>query len=112
MIVRCGSCRTQFEVPGPGRYSCPACGSVNAVRAAGPTPPPPQMPGMPGGPQPPMPPPEQQRPAPPPAPEPPSPKIACQECGFSFIVGEIEVATCPNCGADVETGLSEDGDEE
>jgi Zn finger protein HypA/HybF involved in hydrogenase expression len=110
MIVRCGSCRTQFEVPGPGRYSCPMCGSVNAVRAAGSTPPPQQMPGMPG--QPPMPPPEQQRPAPPPAPEPPSPKIGCPECGFSFIVGDIDVATCPNCGAEVETGLAEDGDEE
>ena len=34
MKVRCGSCRTQFEVPGAGRYACPVCGSVNAVRGA------------------------------------------------------------------------------
>ena len=32
MIVRCGACRTQFEVAGAGRFSCPACGSVNVVR--------------------------------------------------------------------------------
>ena len=32
MRVRCGACRTQFEVPGAGRYACPVCGSVNAVR--------------------------------------------------------------------------------
>ena len=34
MMVRCGACRTQFEVPGPGRFSCPNCGSVNVVREA------------------------------------------------------------------------------
>lgn len=117
MIVRCGSCRTQFEVPGPGRYSCPVCGSVNAVRAAGSSPPP-QQPPMPGGPQPPMQqPPMQQPPMPPqeqqrPAPEPPSPKITCPECEFSFIVGQIAVATCPNCGSEVETGVVEDEEQE
>lgn len=101
MIVRCGACRTQFEVPGPGRYACPACGSVNAVRGGAPgeaPPPPPPGYGAPGGMPPPPPPP------PPPAPEPPSPKITCPECEFRFIVGDIEVATCPNCGAEVETG--------
>ena len=34
MMVRCGACRTQFEVPGPGRFACPNCGSVNVVRDA------------------------------------------------------------------------------
>jgi Zn finger protein HypA/HybF involved in hydrogenase expression len=94
MIVRCGVCRTQFEVPGPGRYGCPACGSVNNV-AGGPAPAP--RPGAaPGAP-----------PPPPPAPEPPSPRISCPECEFSFIVGRIEKATCPNCGNEVATGWTE-----
>ena len=93
MIVRCGSCRTEFDVPGPGRFSCPVCGSVNMVRAAGGAPPPGQGGGLATPPQP-----------PPPRPDPPSPKISCPECGFSFIVGKIEVATCPNCSAEVETG--------
>jgi LSD1 subclass zinc finger protein len=93
VIVRCGSCRTEFDVPGPGRFSCPVCGSVNMVRAAGGA-----APGNAGGglATPPAP--------PPPRPEPPSPKLACPECGFSFIVGQIEVATCPNCAAEVPTG--------
>ena len=43
-------------------------------------------------------------PPPPPAPEPPSPRISCPDCDFSFIVGEVAVAPCPNCGVDVETG--------
>ena len=33
MIVRCGRCRTQVEVPGPGRYACPACGTPMEVRS-------------------------------------------------------------------------------
>jgi predicted RNA-binding Zn-ribbon protein involved in translation (DUF1610 family) len=93
VIVRCGSCRTEFDVPGPGRFSCPACGSVNMVRAAGGAPPQ----GAGGGLVTPPPP-------PPPRPEAPSPKLACPECGFSFIVGQIETATCPNCAAEVPTG--------
>lgn len=78
MIVRCGRCGTQFQVPGPGRYPCPGCGAANEVRGAGP---------------------EISRPdPPPPAPEHPAPRVACPACDFSFIVGPIEVATCPNCG--------------
>lgn len=76
MIVRCGRCGTQFEVPGPGRYACPGCGTGNEVRG-----------------------PEISRPDPPaPPPERPSPRVVCPVCEFSFIVGPIEVATCPNCG--------------
>lgn len=30
--------------------------------------------------------------------------MTCPECEFTFIVGDIDVATCPNCGAEVETG--------
>lgn len=103
MIVRCGACRGQFDVPGPGRFSCPACGSVNNVSAApGAAPPPPGagVPGMPGAA------PQQQRP---PRPDPPSPRITCPECEFGFIVGEIETASCPNCGNEVETGWEDPG---
>jgi predicted RNA-binding Zn-ribbon protein involved in translation (DUF1610 family) len=99
MIVRCGACRTQFEVAGAGRFSCPACGSVNVVRnqASGPASAAayPAAPGAPGGPS--------EVPASPP-PDRPSPRIHCPECAFTFIVGEIAVATCPNCGTEVETG--------
>ena len=108
MIVRCGACRNQFDVPGEGRFSCPVCGSVNMVRSRpgspGPagTPPPGTMPptGGPGvdG---------MATPPPPPPPEVPATKTQCTSCGFSFIVGEISLATCPMCGAEVQTGLAE-----
>lgn len=45
------------------------------------------------------------QPPPPPPPDTPSPKIECPECGYSFIVGDIAVAVCPMCSAEVETGL-------
>jgi rRNA maturation endonuclease Nob1 len=96
MMVRCGACRTQFNVNGPGRYSCPACGSVNVVRGAPGTEAPPA--GGTGG--------LGQQP-PPPAPDPPSPRIVCPECEFSFIVGNVAMAKCPNCGSDVSTGRGE-----
>lgn len=99
MIVRCGACRTQFDVPGEGRFSCPVCGSVNMVRSR------PGEPGPAGAPPPGAPPPtgapllELQ-------PEtPPMPRVECPECGFSFIVGDIAIATCPMCASDVPTGL-------
>jgi LSD1 subclass zinc finger protein len=92
VMVRCGSCRTQFDVPGPGRFSCPVCGSVNMVRAAG---------APPGA----NPAPPNAAPPPPRPPDPPSPRISCETCGFAFIVGSIALAKCPNCGAEVKTGL-------
>jgi LSD1 subclass zinc finger protein len=106
MMVRCGACRNQFEVPGAGRFACPVCGSVNVVReqAAGA---PSTMGGYPtapgvGGPPPPPPPPA----------TPPSTRISCPECAFNFIVGQIAVATCPNCGAEVRTGQAPGEEEE
>lgn len=105
MNVRCGSCRTEFEVPGAGRFACPVCGSVNVVRDGAAAPPPssvggyPAAPGAAPGASPP--------PPPPPPPEVPSAKIACPDCGFSFIVGDIAVAPCPMCGAEVDTGKGE-----
>lgn len=115
MRVRCGACRTQFEVGGAGRFACPACGSINVVRNGSPgqqqqTAPPPQPGGMGGyqaapgvvpaggAPQPP----------PPPPPEQPMPKIECPECGFTFIVGPVPTVTCPMCTAEVSTGIDED----
>lgn len=110
MIVRCGACQNQFDVPGEGRFSCPVCGSVNMVKsrpgttAPGGAPPPGSMPPT-GGP-----PPGDlgtQAPPPPRPPDRPSPKVECPECGFSFIVGDIAVAECPMCSAEVPTGRSE-----
>ncbi len=102
MMVRCGACRTQFEVAGAGRFACPVCESVNVVRD--PSGAAPDLGGYPaapnvvagGSPQPPPPP-------PPPA-NTPLPRITCPECAFTFIVGDIAVAICPNCEAEVTTG--------
>lgn len=106
MNVRCGSCRNQFEVAGPGRYACPACGSVNVVReqtADGPS----TVGGYQAAPGVAQdgPPPQPPLSTPPPPPSPPPPKINCPECDFEFFVGQIAVATCPNCEAEVETGV-------
>lgn len=111
MRVRCGACRTQFEVAGSGRFSCPVCGSINVVRDGGQASPPetappgamggyPTAPGVGGEPQ--------QMTPPPPPPEQPMPKIDCPECGFSFIVGLVPTVTCPMCSAEVETGIEND----
>ena len=113
MRVRCGACRTQFEVAGAGRFACPVCGSVNVVRngsgaaPGGEEPPPagmggyPTAPGaVPGGGVAAQPPPPKQ--------EQPMPKVECPECGFSFIVGMVPTVTCPMCSAEVSTGIEED----
>jgi Zn finger protein HypA/HybF involved in hydrogenase expression len=89
MIVRCGACRSQFDAPGAGRFACPACGSVNVVRGGEA---PNRQPSAPAAP-------------PPRPPDPPSARMACPQCQFSFIIGEVATAKCPNCGAEVETGL-------
>jgi hypothetical protein len=86
--------RGAAETDGPG------------VRAGAPPPGYGQQPPPPGYGQ--QPPPYQ--PPPPPAPEPPSPKLQCPECEFTFIVGQIETATCPNCGTEVQTGWAPDGE--
>jgi predicted RNA-binding Zn-ribbon protein involved in translation (DUF1610 family) len=92
VIVRCGRCRSGFDVPGPGRYACPTCGTANQVgEAPSPT-------------APPNPPPA------PPKPEVPSPRVTCTECGLSFIVGEVAVVPCPNCGSTV-TVRPDEGEE-
>jgi hypothetical protein len=81
MIVGCGECGRQFEVSGPGRVACPACGTPNQVGGgAAPA-------GAPGG---------APRPAPEPAGPPPQ-RVTCPACEFSFLVGEVASAPCPNC---------------
>ena len=104
MMVRCGACRTQFDVPGAGRFTCPVCGSVNMVREQA-APPPTSLGGYPAAPG--VAPTQQQQSPPPPPANVPSPRVECPECAFTFIVGEIAVATCPNCGAEVKTGRGE-----
>ncbi len=100
MRARCGRCRSEFDVLRPGRYACPACGATNEVRGgypegqgAGP-----RSGGQGAGPSGPLAPPS------PPA-EKPSRRTRCpdKKCGFSFIVGDIAVARCPMCGAEVKT---------
>lgn len=97
MKVRCGACRTEFDATTEGRHACPTCGAVNQVTSMPPAQesavPPPMM-AQPGS-------------APPPAAtETPSPsilaKVVCDQCSFEFVVGDIEVATCPNCSAEVK----------
>jgi hypothetical protein len=98
MMVRCGACRTEFDAPTEGRHPCPACGAVNQVSArrpaAGQSPPDPQGPLPPGG----------VPGATPPTPAEPASltRVACDQCSFEFVVGEIDVATCPNCSAEVK----------
>ena len=92
---------------GAGRFACPNCGSVNVVREL-PAGAPAEMGGYPDRPW--------CRPGhrattTPAAPGAPSP-IQCPECDFSFIVGDIVVATCPNCGAEVRTGGAGSEEEE
>jgi len=74
-MVKCGRCREQFEVPGAGRFDCPSCGTAN------------EIPSGPAGEPPPA----------PPAPVTPPRRVACPACEFSFLVGEVEAAPCPNC---------------
>ncbi len=96
MMVRCGRCQRGFDVPGPGRYACPACGTANDVK----TPPndAPDDASDDGG---------LLAPPPPPAPEPPSPRVECSSCGFSFIVGRVDEVPCPNCGMTVTVSMPE-----
>lgn len=87
MKVRCGRCREPFEVAGTGRHACPMCGSINAVGSQ-----PAQQPEVikipsddesqtvqSAGPT----------------------RIECPMCDFSFYVGDVAVAPCPNCRHDV-----------
>ncbi len=98
MRARCGRCGAGFEVVGPGRYACPACGVTNEVRGGAAPPGPAGMGPM--------------EPAPPPLPpERPSRRVVCPdpECRFSFIVGDVAAAPCPMCGTEVDIGSGAGG---
>ncbi len=91
MIVRCGRCGAGFDVAGPGRVACPSCGVVNDVKATRPVaaapPPMPMVPDL------------------------PSPRVSCEDCGFTFIVGAVDTAPCPNCGKPVTVVRESEGEE-
>lgn len=99
MMVRCGACRTEFDVAGAGRHACPTCGAINQVaeapqaspQASAPQTPPGAFPGAQPG---------QEEAAGPSAPEPT--RARCSQCDFEFFVGDIDVAECPNCGTEVK----------
>lgn len=95
MLVRCGRCRAELDVSGPGEFVCPACGTRNAVRG--------QPAGDPFGlPDlgsatgsspfaPPTPPPSQ--------PAPGVTWVSCPRCSYRFAVGEVQQVDCPACSA-------------
>ena len=90
MIVRCGRCGLGFDVAGPGRVTCPSCGVVNEVKATRPVvAAPPPMPLVPDS---------------------PSPRVSCPDCAFSFIVGAVDIAPCPNCGNTVTVAYESEGE--
>jgi predicted RNA-binding Zn-ribbon protein involved in translation (DUF1610 family) len=100
MVVRCGRCRTELEVSGPGEFICPACGTRNAVRGAAAASPFGMGQGvsgltLPGG-----------APAPaagPPAgPQPSVDWVSCDSCNYRFMAGPVERVTCPNCRNEIE----------
>lgn len=98
MRARCGSCGTEVDVTGQGRFKCPTCGAVNqipgqAAAVPGASAAPPSVGGLP--------------PVPVPPPQ-PSPRVSCPDCSFSFIVGDVDMAVCPNCGAEVSVGGARD----
>jgi len=113
-MVRCGACRTEFDAPGEGRHACPTCGAINQVSAAprstdeapSPTPPSAAPPAAPSTPTSPITPGAQGVVPEPPGIQPeaaaPPNEVQCSECEFEFFVGDIEVASCPNCGTEVK----------
>ena len=99
VVVRCGRCRAELEVSGPGEFICPTCGTRNVVRGAAGAAPFGMAPGgsgltLPGG-------------GPVPASKPPVEQtgvnwVVCGACSYRFAIGVVEKVTCPNCRADVE----------
>lgn len=90
MLVRCGNCRVELEVPGPGEFACPACGSRNVVRGqAAPKAPTLDLPDL-GRTQ-----------APPSEPAAGIRWTKCPQCSYRFAVGEIPSVPCPACSANL-----------
>lgn len=106
MLVRCGRCRAELEISGPGEFVCPSCGTRNVARGgAGGGGDPYAIGGRPGAPG---------LTVPGGAPLPPSNSpptdvnwATCPSCSFRFAMGEVDQVTCPNCRAQLsrdETG--------
>ncbi|MFA5891501.1 MAG: hypothetical protein WDA27_11230 [Actinomycetota bacterium] len=93
MIVRCGRCRIELEVAGPGEFACPACGTRNMVGGTAPQGPALDLPDL-----------GRTTPASPPEQTPGVRWTACPQCSYRFAVGEVASVTCPACSA----GLSID----
>lgn len=91
MIVRCGNCRVELEVAGPGEFLCPSCGTRNMVRGAPATSPfgVPDLSGVPGA----------GAASPPSAPVSEARWVVCPSCRYRFAVGEVEEVVCPACSA-------------
>lgn len=84
MIVRCGNCRIELEVGGPGEFVCPSCGTRNVVRGDSGL----EIPDL-GA-------------AAPPEANPSVRWINCPSCSYRFAVGEVSEVTCPSCGTKLE----------
>jgi DNA-directed RNA polymerase subunit RPC12/RpoP len=90
MLVRCGRCQAELEVPGAGEFVCPACGTRNAVRGASPAPSPFDLPDI-GG-----------RGAADAALQETAAGVTwvvCPRCSYRFAVGEVAQVDCPTCSA-------------
>jgi len=88
MIVRCGRCGTELEIPGPGEFMCPSCGTRNVARGAEPVQNPFGVPDL-GA----VAPPEQ---------APGVRWVRCPSCSFRFAVGEVEEVSCPSCSTTID----------
>lgn len=112
MLVRCGRCRVELEIAGPGEFACPNCGTRNVVRGGGAGADPFGVPDL-GAPNP-----SQGLGGslgglagvgtPPPPSEPPAgiEWVVCPSCSYRFAVGEVDAVDCPTCGHSITVGDS------
>ena len=101
MIVGCGRCGTRFEAPGEGTFSVPELWDrqrgpselQNAAVGGRPNVGPSIVAAIPAA--------AAVAAIPAIAAIAAIPATSCPACGFSFIVGDVDVAPCPNCAVDV-----------
>lgn len=88
MLVRCGRCRIELEVTGPGEFLCPSCGTRNVVHGDVAGQDTLDLPDLGGA----------------PAPEGPSSVrwLRCPDCAYRFAVGEVQEVSCPSCGRSID----------
>ena len=105
MLVRCGRCRAELEISGPGEFVCPSCGTRNVARGGAAGGDPYSIGARPAG---------SGLTVPSGTPVPPSDAppadinwATCPSCSFRFAMGGVDQVTCPNCRAQLsrdETG--------